>query len=85
MDKPFDKVKEAFDAMKGKVKIVIVSFANKEALLSEWGRHGLLDYVDIVMGQDAGTKACIKKLIDDGAKVEDILMVGDSPGDITAT
>ncbi|WP_197034481.1 HAD family hydrolase [Streptobacillus canis] len=85
MDKPFEMVKEAFDAMKGNVKIVIVSSANKEAILSEWERHGLLEYVDIVMGQDSGTKKdCIKKLVDEGIDPNDILMIGDSPGDITA-
>ncbi|QXW65095.1 HAD-IA family hydrolase [Streptobacillus moniliformis] len=86
MDKPFDMVKEAFEVMKNKVKIVIVSSANKEAILSEWERHGLLKYVDIVMGQDTGSKKdCIKKiLIDNDLDVNDVLMIGDSPGDITA-
>lgn len=85
MDKPFKMVKEAFDEMKKFVKIVIVSSANKEAILSEWERHGLLEYVDTVMGQDSGTKKdCIKKLINDGINPTNILMIGDSPGDITA-
>ncbi|CAM3118107.1 HAD family hydrolase [Streptobacillus ratti] len=85
MDKPFEKVKEAFEEMKDKVKIVIVSSANKEAILSEWERHDLLKYVDIVMGQDMGTKKdCIKKILDEGIDVNDVLMIGDSPGDITA-
>lgn len=85
MDKPFEGVKEAFLKIKKYSEIAIVSSANKEAIVSEWERHKLLKYVDIVMGQDAGTKKdCIQKLIDSGYKRENILMVGDSPGDLEA-
>lgn len=85
MDKPFEGVKEAFLKIKKYSEIAIVSSANKEAIISEWERHNLLQYVDIVMGQDAGTKKdCIKKLIDSGYKKENILMIGDSPGDLEA-
>jgi hypothetical protein len=57
--------------------------ANNEAIKDEWEKFGLIDYVDYVMGQSQGTKKdCIKYLIDKGYEPKNIVMMGDSPGDI---
>lgn len=85
MDKPFNGVKEAFIEIKKYCDIAIVSSANKEAILSEWERHGLLSYCNEVMGQDKGSKAkCINLLIEKGYSKDKIIMLGDSPGDYDA-
>lgn len=85
MDKPFKGSKKALENIKKYTDIAIVSSANKEAILSEWERHGLLSYVDEVMGQDKGSKKeCISYLISSGYDATNILMIGDSPGDIEA-
>ncbi|WP_068268955.1 HAD family hydrolase [Caviibacter abscessus] len=85
LDKPFEKAKEALEHASKYTDVAIVSSANKEAILSEWQRHGLLEYVNEVMGQDKGTKKdCISFLISKGYDANNILMIGDSPGDIEA-
>ncbi len=83
--KPFEGVKEAFDAIYGKCDIAVVSSANPEAVRAEWGRFGLLDMVDIVCTQEMGSKsACLGMIRDKGYAADHILMVGDAPGDLNA-
>ncbi|WP_277631397.1 HAD family hydrolase [Atopococcus tabaci] len=65
--------------------VAIVSSANSEALYSEWERHGLLEHVDVVYGQETGTKAAaIEQLKTYGFANDEVLMVGDAPGDLKA-
>lgn len=83
--KPFENVKDAIIEMKKNVDVAIVSSANNEAIQDEWSKFELIKYVDYVMGQSQGTKKdCIQFLINKGYKPNDIIMVGDSPGDIKA-
>ena len=45
----------------------------------------MLDVVDILLAQDAGSKAsCIKRLMEFGYDKKNVLMVGDAPGDMEA-
>lgn len=82
---PFANVKEALEFAQDKVDIAIVSSANLEAVLEEWERHGLIDYVDIVLSQNVGSKAfCIAELVKKGYDVDKVLMCGDAPGDLDA-
>lgn len=79
---PFDGVKEAIAFAHEKADIAIVSSANPEAVYDEWERHGLMEHVDIVLAQNAGTKAfCIGELLKKGYDAHHVLMVGDAPGD----
>ncbi|WP_051258563.1 HAD family hydrolase [Atopococcus tabaci] len=65
--------------------VAIVISANSEALYSEWERHGLLEHVDVVYGQETGTKAAaIEQLKTYGFANDEVLMVGDAPGDLKA-
>lgn len=85
LSKPFEGAKEALEEISKKARVVIVSSANKEAILSEWEKFGLLEYVDEVMGQDKGLKQdCIKYVINQGYSKENIVMIGDSLGDLDA-
>ncbi|MGN1328442.1 MAG: HAD family hydrolase [Eubacterium sp.] len=80
--KPFDGVREALEVIGSKADIAIVSSANSQAVNDEWTRFGLMEYVNYVMAQDAGTKSdCISRLIKSGYSPEKTLMVGDAPGD----
>lgn len=82
---PFDMVKEALAAAHEKADVAIVSSANLGAIMDEWQRHGLLPYVDLVLAQDAGTKAfCIQELVKKGYDKENVVMCGDAPGDMDA-
>ena len=65
--------------------VAVVSSANRDAVLEEWGKYGLLDHVDLVLAQDAGSKQhCIAMLLGKGYAPDHVLMVGDAPGDRAA-
>ncbi len=79
----FKGVKEAILECKKYCDIAIVSSANEKAVLDEWKSHGVLEYVDIVLTQNVGTKEyCINKLLEKGYKNNRVLMIGDSMGDL---
>lgn len=82
---PFPMVKEALEFIHGKADVAIVSSANLGAIMDEWERHGLLPYVDLILAQDAGTKAyCIQELVKKGYDKKSVIMCGDAPGDMDA-
>lgn len=84
-DKPFPGVKDVLKEIHDLADIAIVSSANSEALYSEWERHGLMEHVDAVYGQEAGSKAAaIEELKAHGYADDEVLMVGDAPGDLKA-
>lgn len=83
--RPFEGVKEALALAHEKADVAIVSSANPGAVLEEWERFGLLGYTDIVLAQDAGSKAyCIGELLKAGYEKDHVLMCGDAPGDLKA-
>lgn len=80
--KPFEGVKEALEYAHRYGDIAIVSSANRQAVVEEWELYGLLDHVDLILAQDVGSKAyCIQELLKKGYVKEQVLMVGDAPGD----
>lgn len=80
--KPFEGAKEGLRKAHECADVAIVSSANREAVQEEWERCGLLEYVDILLTQNDGTKAfCIQELIKKGYDRDKVLMVGDAPGD----
>ncbi|MGG7178424.1 HAD hydrolase-like protein [Clostridium paraputrificum] len=80
--KSFEGVKEGIIKAREVADIAIVSSANEIAVLEEWLESELLEYVDIVLAQNVGTKAfCISKLLEKGYKKDNVLMVGDAIGD----
>lgn len=84
-DKPFPFVKEGLETISEKADIAIVSSANGGAVMEEWTRHGLAPNVQVMLGQEAGTKAaCIAGLKENNYLENKVLMVGDAPGDLDA-
>lgn len=82
---PFPMVKEALMFAHERADIAIVSSANPGAIMDEWQRHELLPHVDLVLAQDAGTKAyCIQELVKKGYDKKNVVMCGDAPGDMDA-
>ena len=80
--KPYDGVAEGIRAAHEKADIAIVSSANKQAVVEEWERCGLLPFTDIVLTQTEGSKAyCISRLLEAGYERDHVLMIGDAPGD----
>jgi phosphoglycolate phosphatase-like HAD superfamily hydrolase len=84
-DKPFEGAKEGLQAAIDVANVAIVSSANGAAVLDEWTRHELSVHVDVMLGQEAGTKAyCIEQMKKFGFDNTHVLMVGDAPGDLDA-
>ena len=82
---PFQGVKEALSYAQQHADVAIVSSANLGAVLDEWKLYGLLEHTDIVLAQDAGSKAfCIGELLKKGYAPDHVLMCGDAPGDYDA-
>lgn len=82
---PFEGVKEALAYAHKTADVAIVSSANLDAVMEEWERFGLIPYTDIVLAQDAGSKAfCIGELLKAGYEKNHVLMCGDAPGDLDA-
>lgn len=80
--KPFGGVSEGLWAIHQKADVAIVSSANQDAIQKEWEGHGLLQYTDLLLSQDCGSKAyCIRRLLEKGYRKGQVLMVGDAPGD----
>lgn len=83
--KPFEGVKEGLAYAHEYADIAIVSSANLQAVVEEWELYGLLDYVDIIMAQDVGSKAyCIAEMLKKGYDKDKVMMTGDAPGDYDA-
>lgn len=83
--KPFEGVSEGLAYAHQYADVAVVSSANLQAVEEEWELYGLLDYVDIILAQDAGSKAyCIQKLLKKGYDKTHVLMIGDAPGDYEA-
>lgn len=79
---PFDGVREGLAAAHAIADVAVVSSANRDAVEEEWEFYHLLENVNILLCQDAGSKAhCISELIKKGYEADHILMVGDAPGD----
>ncbi len=65
--KPFEMAKEALEFAHKRADVAIVSSANLDAVLEEWEKYGLLEHTDIVLAQNAGSKAfCIGELLKKG-------------------
>lgn len=79
---PFEGAAAGLAAAHAAADVAIVSSANAGAVNEEWTRHGLIGHTDIMLAQDAGTKAyCIGRLLEKGYEKNHVLMIGDAPGD----
>ena len=80
--RPFEGAKEALAYLSQKADVAVVSSANREAIMEEWERFGLLPYVCEIFAQDSGSKAqAIALMLSRGYAKEKALMIGDAPGD----
>lgn len=81
----FKESTESLIAAHEMADVVVVSAANKEALIEEWNRLDVAKYTNMIFGQDYGSKSeIIRDLKLKGYKEENILMVGDALGDLKA-
>ncbi len=82
---PFANALRALQIMYGRSEMVVVSQTPTAALIREWQLHKLEKYVSRIAGQEEGGKGSI--LLHETAgryRRNDILMIGDAPGDAAA-
>lgn len=83
--KPFPYVKETLKKLSEFANIVVVSATPNEALTRELKECGIAELVDIISGQEAGTKSeCIRRAKSAGFDDDHVLKIGDAPGDLEA-
>lgn len=79
---PFPGVREAMAAMHDRVDDMTVSATPLEALNREWTEHGLAEYMQVIAGQEMGSKAQHVQYAATGKYDADkIMLIGDAPGD----
>ena len=82
---PYDGAEEGLATAHLFADVAMVSSANRDAVEEEWGKFGLLEHTDIVLAQDVGSKAaCIKEMLKFGYDRNNVIMIGDAPGDCDA-
>jgi phosphoglycolate phosphatase-like HAD superfamily hydrolase len=79
---PFPGVREALAAAHEQADTLVVSATPREALAREWTEHGLAEHMDVIAGQEQGTKLQHLQAAALGRYPGDhILLVGDAPAD----
>ncbi|WP_225753289.1 HAD family hydrolase [Actinotalea sp. Marseille-Q4924] len=82
---PFTGVRETLARAGEQADVMVVSATPVEALEREWGEHGLAELVDLIAGQEMGTKEDHLRHAAVGRYDADrVLLVGDAPGDRAA-
>ncbi len=82
---PFPYVRESLEKIKPLVDVIVVSATPGEALIREWEEHDIAKYVNVIAGQEMGTKAQHLEYAAKGKYDKDhILMIGDALGDLKA-
>jgi phosphoglycolate phosphatase-like HAD superfamily hydrolase len=80
---PFPSLRRCLEKLQHKADCLVVSATPCEALVREWREHDIERYVQVICGQEMGTK---KELLTIAEKYppDHALMVGDAPGDYQA-
>lgn len=82
---PFPYAKKAIEVLSAKTDLMVVSQTPVEALEREWLENDLKKYVNVIAGQEHGTKAEHIALAAKGKYPDNkILMIGDALGDLNA-
>jgi phosphoglycolate phosphatase-like HAD superfamily hydrolase len=79
---PFDHVRETLALASENADLIVVSQTPYQALDREWKEHNLDDYVAVIAGQEMGKKEEHIRIAARGKyKSDEMLMLGDAPGD----
>ena len=82
---PFPLVRETLAKLTNVADALVISQTPVAALEREWSEHALAGYVQLIAGQEMGTKTQhIKIAAADKYPAHRILMIGDAPGDFKA-
>ena len=79
---PFPLLRETLEKALGQADMMVISQTPCDALEREWAEHDISKFIEIIAGQEMGTKTeHLKFAAVDNYAVEKILMIGDAPGD----
>lgn len=79
---PFPLLQETLDKSLNKADMMVISQTPCDALEREWAEHDISKYVEIIAGQEMGTKTeHLKFSAVNKYDSNKILMIGDAPGD----
>jgi phosphoglycolate phosphatase-like HAD superfamily hydrolase len=82
---PFPFVRESLDKLSAVADVIVCSATPGGALKKEWEEHGIAPYAAAICGQEVGSK---KEILAQAAKhgyhAQNVLMIGDAPGDMAA-
>ena len=82
---PFPLVRESLEKLQSASDLVVVSATPTETLISEWRESGLDQLVVLIVGQEFGSKKEQLQAFCVGEYPPDqVLMIGDAPGDLKA-
>ena len=82
---PFPFVRESLEKISEWADIIVCSATPYEALKREWEEHDIAKYTRIIAGQEMGSKKEHIHLASNGKyRPENVLMIGDAPGDMKA-
>lgn len=83
---PYPYVRESLAKLQDHAQVIVVSQTPNEALEREWAEHNLIKYLQVIAGQEMGSKAECLGYAKAAGKYEDnqVLMIGDAPGDLIA-
>lgn len=82
---PFPFVRQFLEKIQTIADVIVVSGTPNETLKREWEEHGIAKYVEIIAGQEMGTKTQHLGYATKGRYEKNhVLMIGDAPGDMKA-
>ncbi|MBN2411537.1 HAD hydrolase-like protein [candidate division KSB1 bacterium] len=82
---PFPFVRESLEKVSEWADVIVCSATPGEALQREWQEHDIAKYTRVIAGQEMGSKKEIIEFASNGKySKENILMIGDAPGDMKA-
>jgi len=82
---PFPHVRQSLEKIQPLADVIVVSATPDEALNREWLEHDIAKYVEVIAGQEMGTKTQhLSYATKNRYEKNHILMIGDAPGDMKA-
>ena len=82
---PYPWVVDSLKKIQANSDAICVSQTPAEALIREWQQQHLMGYVTVIAGQELGSKKEHLQLATSGRyKPDNLLMIGDAPGDLSA-
>lgn len=82
---PFEGTIDAVKLSHECADVAIATAATGEEIEKEWKDLDIMQYADVLVSQETGTKSrCLKALVEKGYDTKNVLMLGDAPADLEA-